>query len=115
MTSSGGNPMPIAFDVIVLPKNKKDSISTIPFFINVQSNYIIYADETKLGLIHILNIETRKNQMIALKPIQWESRGIPGMSIEETKIANNTFYIKYQTLDSRDSIISIQKSFKLKI
>ena len=53
--------------------------------------------------------------MIALKPIQWESRGIPGMSIEETKIANKTFYIKYQTLDSRDSIISIQKSFKLKI
>jgi hypothetical protein len=112
-TSSGGNPAPLEFYAIVCPKNKNDSIFEKEFFINCDGDYLIYGDP-KNENIHLLNLETTKSQTVLLKPKPYLSRS-PTLSIREAEIKEKSFYIKYESLDKNDQIISIEKTFKIEI
>ena len=112
-TSSGGNPAPIEYYAIVFPKNIKDSIFEKEFFINSIGEYLIYGDPEN-EYIHLINIETKKNQTVLLKPKPDLSRS-PTLSIQKTEIKGKTFYIKYESLDKNDEIKSIESTFNLEI
>lgn len=112
-TSSGGNPAPLDYYAIILPKNKKDTIFEKELFINCERDYLIYGDWDNDN-IHILNLESKNGQNIILTPKLALSRS-PTMSIQETKIKNSIFYIKYETLDKNDNLKIVEKTFKLEI
>lgn len=112
-TSSGGNPAPLEYYAIVFPKNVKDSIFEKVFFINSIEAYLIYGDFENEN-IHLINIETKRNQMILLKPKPDLSRS-PTLSILKTEIKGKTFYIKYESLDKNDKIESIERAFNIEI
>ncbi len=115
-TSSGGNPAPLEYYVIVLPKNEKDTTSEIELFIMTEGNYLVYGN-AYMEDIRILNLETKEEQIIKLSPKILQIRS-PTMAIQKTKIAKNTFYIEYEALkkvgeDYKEIIV--KKSFKIKI
>jgi len=110
-TSSGGNPEPLEYYAIVLPKNKLGKAFEKDFFIECDENYLVYGDP-KNDNIHIINLETKKTQLINLIPKPELSRS-PTSSILETQIEKKVFSIKYQSLDKNDATIIIEKDFKI--
>ncbi len=112
-TSSGTNPAPLEYYIIVCPKNKKDSIIQKDFFVSCLGNYLVYNDAIT-EYIHVLNVETNKTQTINLKPSLYISKS-PTLGIKETKIKENNIYITYETRVNYDSIVAIKKVVKLKI
>ncbi|MEN2399292.1 hypothetical protein GKZ90_0005860 [Flavobacterium sp. MC2016-06] len=112
-TSSGGNPAPLEYYAIVLPKNKKDKGFEKDFFIICQEDYLVYGDPETEN-IHIINLETKKTQLIKLKPKPEFARS-PTLSIQETNIKKNTLHIKYQSLDKNDEAIIIETKYKIGI
>jgi hypothetical protein len=112
-TSSGCNSSPLDFSAFILPKNKKDSVFEKELFIDCEGDYLIYGDWDNVT-IHILNLETKNNQNIILTPNPDLSRS-PTMSIKETKIKNNVFHIKYETLDKNENIKVVEKIIRLEI
>jgi len=113
-TSSGGDPEPLEFNVIVLPKNDTDSAYEKEFFIGFEKGYLVYDDSKNNEIIYLLNVETKKLQTITLVPKQYLSRS-PTLNIQEIKIVNNEFKIKYESLDKNDEIYTVNKTFKMKI
>lgn len=115
-TSSGANPAPLEYYVIVLPKNEKDTISEIELFIMTEGNYLVYGD-AYMEDVHILNLETKKEQTVKLSPKILYIRS-PTMAIQKTKIEKKIFYIEYEALkkvgEDYEEII-VKKSFKIKI
>ena len=114
-TSSGGNPAPVEFSALVMPKNVIDSVYVKDFFINCIGDYLIYGDERNDENIHIVNVETKKEQDFILnpKPANFKS---PTISIRETKIDKETFSIKYEIFKIvADTAVIVAKTFKLKI
>ena len=115
-TSSGANPAPLEYYVLILPKNKKDTISEIELFIMTEGNYLVYGN-AYMENIRILNLETKKEQTIKLSPKILHIRS-PTMAIQKTRMVKNTFYIEYEALkkvrDDYEEII-VKKSFKIKI
>ena len=112
-TSSGANPAPLEYYVIVLPKNKIDKTFEKEFFITCEGNYLVYGD-TESNTIHLINLETKKSQDEILYPPPIISRS-PTMSIQETKFDKNSLFIKYETVDKNDSIKIIKTKIKLNI
>jgi hypothetical protein len=112
-TSSGGNSAPIEFNAIVLPKNNFDSAFEKEFFIDCQNNYLISFSSTN-DVISVLNLETKKEQLIALNPKLATYRS-PTMSILKVKISNSNFGIKYEMLNKNDEIRIVDKVFLLNI
>jgi hypothetical protein len=112
-TSSGANPAPLEYSVLVLPKNKTDLPFERDFFITQEKDYLVYGDG-KSNAIHLLNLETGKSQDEILYPSPVLSRS-PTMSIHETKINKNSLFIKYESIDENDDIKIIAVEIKLKI
>jgi hypothetical protein len=112
-TSSGGNPAPLEYYAIVFPKNNIDSVFEKEFFINSNGEYLIYGDPENEN-VHLLNIESKKSQTILLKPKPDLSRS-PTLSIRKTEINGKTLSIKYESLDKKDEIIIIDKTFNIEI
>lgn len=110
-TSSGGNPEPLEYYAIVLPKSNSDKAYEKDFFISCMGNYLVYGD-SKNEKIHITNLETKKTQLINLIPKPDLSRS-PTSSILDTKIEKNVFSVKYQSLNRNDEIITVEKEFKI--
>ncbi len=110
-TSSGGNPAPLEYYAIVLPKNNMDSIVVREFFIAADENYLVFGDGEN-EKIHILNLETRKSQTITLYPNPNMSRS-PTLSIQDTKIKGSEFHIKYESVDRTYDLKVVEKTFKL--
>ncbi|MDI9309769.1 MAG: hypothetical protein QM535_06105 [Limnohabitans sp.] len=112
-TSSGGNPAPLEFSAVVLPKNKKDSPYEIDFFITKKGDYLVYGDMEE-SKIHLLNLETKKKQKIKLNPYPAIFRS-PTSSILETSIYKNTLFIKYESDDENSESEIIVKKIKIVI
>lgn len=112
-TSSGGNPAPLEYSAIVFPKNMKDSICEKEFFIDCIDGILLYGDSDNENL-HLLNIETKKSQLILLSPKPYTSRS-PTLSIRQTKIEKKVLFIKYESLDKEDETVINKKTFKIKI
>lgn len=112
-TSSGGNPAPLEYNAIILPKNKKDSIFNKDFFINCYGVYLIYGD-FEYENIHLINIETKKNQTFKLKPKPAISRS-PTLTIQKTEIREKKLYINYESLNKKDEIIIVENTFLIEI
>ncbi|MCX6351526.1 MAG: hypothetical protein NTX03_06665 [Bacteroidetes bacterium] len=112
-TSSGGNPAPLAYDVIVLPKNNKDSIVEKEFFISCEKGYLLYGDPFEK--VYLQNLENKKIQLISLNPRPFSGRS-PTMSIEKTKIDKGILFIKYESLNKQKTdAIKISKRFRIEI
>jgi hypothetical protein len=112
-TSSGGNPAPLDFYAIVLPKNKEDTAFEKELFIACEGEYLIYGDWHN-DTVHILNLETKKSQNIILTPIPDISRS-PTMSIKNIKISGSFFFIEYEALGKNDNLKIVSKKFELTI
>jgi hypothetical protein len=112
-TSGGGNPAPLEYYAIIFPKNPGDSVSEKPFFISAEGSYLVYGDAQNEN-IHLMNLETKKEQTILLKPKPDTSRS-PTLAIQDVNIMKNTFFIEYESLDYNDDIEVIKQKFKIKI
>lgn len=112
-TSSGGNPAPLEFCAIICPKNVKDSIFEKEFFIDCKGDYLIHGDFENEN-IHLINIETKKNQTFILNPKPYSSRS-PTLAILKTVFKGKSIYIKYESVDKNDDTIIIERTFKIEI
>ena len=112
-TSSGGNPAPLEYYAIVLPKNKIEKTFEKEFFITCEGNYLVYGD-AESNTIHLINLETKKSQDEILYPPPAISRS-PTMSIQETKFDKNSLFIKYESVDGNGDTKIIKMEIKLKI
>ena len=112
-TSSGGNPDPIEYYVIICPKNVKDNIYEKIFFIQCEGSYIVYGDSHN-EYVHLENIETKRIQTVTLKPKPYLSRS-PTLSINKTQIKKKTFYIEYEALDKNEKTITVKDTIKIEI
>jgi hypothetical protein len=113
-TSGGANPAPIDFYSIVLPKNQSDSTFEIPFFIKCIKEYIIYTEPFTNNTLYLLNLETKKKQLIILNPSTIRERSI-STAISDMKIENSMFLIEYKSLDKNDNTIRVKKKYPLEI
>ncbi|WP_338792645.1 hypothetical protein [Bernardetia sp. MNP-M8] len=114
-TSSGGNPAPLAYSSIILPKNTKGVVIEKYEILMTKDDYLVYA--TDLDSVFILNLETNKEQTILLKPRPLHVRS-PTISIEKPRIEKKTFYLEYNSLKKVEDDyeeIRVKKSFKIKI
>ena len=102
-----------AFELPVTLAKKKDNPFQKEFFITCKDDYLVYGD-AKNENIHIVNLETKKTQLINLKPKPDLSRS-PTLSIQETKIEKKVFFIKYESVDINDEIIIVEKTFEIEI
>ena len=117
-TSSGGNPAPIDFSVLVLPKNTVDSIYQKDMYIKSHKNYIIYVSDSEsfVESLDILNVETKKKQVCTLSPQSVIFARSPTFVIQSTVIKNKMLHVEYETYDENlDSIIIVKNKFRLTI
>ncbi len=112
-TSSGGNPAPLEYYVIVFPKNVKDAVFEEDYFINCIGNYLIFGDDYK-DIIHVRNLETGQQQTLELKPKSMFIR-TPTLAIDSTFIEGDFLNIKYETWSAGDSALAITRSFRIEI
>lgn len=110
-TSSGGNPAPLEYGALILPKNGTDTAYRKDFCIDTKGNYLVYGDDDN-ETVHIQNIETGKIQNILLVPKPALSRS-PTLSIRKADINNGSLYIKYDADDKDNHLHIIEKRFKL--
>jgi len=114
-TSSGGNPAPIDFSVMVLPKNITDSIYEKEMYIDHAGDYIIYLTGASADSLSVLNLETKKIQICALNPQPLIFAKSPTFIIQKTKIKNKVLHVEYEDLDSNDSTVIRKNKFRLTI
>ena len=114
-TSSGGNPAPIDFSILIIPKHSLEKILVKDCFIDMKENYVIYLDEENNSKIKILNLESKKEQTIKLRSNPAPIKGIT-LFIRKVNINKNKLIISYETLNKKieDSIL-VTEEYKLKI
>jgi hypothetical protein len=114
-TSSGGNPAPIDFSVLIIPKHSFEKILVKDCFIEMKENYVVYLDEENNSKIKILNLESKKNQTIKLRSNPAPIKGIT-LFIRNVDIKKNKLTISYETLNKKlEEIILVTEEYKLKI
>jgi hypothetical protein len=114
-TSSGGNPAPIDFSVIVFPKNMKDSVYEKEMYIDKHGDYLVYIAGWKADSLAVLNIESKRTQICRLSPDPLPFARSPTFIIKKTKIKDQAFFVEYEGLDEKDSTIILKNKFKLNI
>ncbi len=120
--SSGGNPIPINFYALVLPKNQQDSVYTRENFLRAKGNYLVYCqNEFEPEKLVVQNLETKRTQRITLRPKPLLFR-VAGLSINDVKIANGIIRVvyTYKVVDTHkedDPLkdVAIEKTFHLSI
>ncbi|RZK23022.1 MAG: hypothetical protein EOO43_08940 [Flavobacterium sp.] len=114
-TSSGGNPAPIDFAVLIIPKHSLAPIIQKDWFLKMQQNYIIYLDEVNNRKVIVLNLESQKSQSIELKSEPAPIKGIT-LFVKEVEIKSNSFKISYESVDyENDELKLVKETYALKI
>jgi len=114
-TSSGGNPAPIDFSVIVFPKNMKDSVYEKELYIDKHDDYLVYIAGWTADSLAVLNIESKKTQICRLSPDPLPFAKSPTFIIKKTKVTDKMFFVEYEGLDEKDSVVVRKNKFKLNI
>lgn len=114
-TSSGNNPDPMEYSIYIMPKNIKDSIFKKDYFIIDTADYIVYGDESDNSLIHIFNLESRKEQICELKQTPAPIRAIT-LFIQKIAFINKQIIVTYesQNIETGESEV-VEEKFKLEI
>jgi hypothetical protein len=113
--SGGGNPEPIEFYAIVLPKNPVDTNYEKEFYIKTIGNYMIYSEPFSFETLVILNLETKKNQKIILEPSAFEGYRTLAWCIKKMQIEQGKFYIDYKALNKNHDSYIEKKEFDLNL
>lgn len=114
-TSSGENPAPIDFSVLIIPKHSFKKVLVKDCFLKMKGNYVVYIDEEDDSKIRILNLESKKKQTIKLSSKPASIKGIT-LFIRKVEITNNKLLISFETFNEKlEEIILVTEEFKLKI
>jgi len=114
-TSSGANPTPIDFSVLIIPKHSFEKVLVKDCFIKMKGNYVVYLDEENNSKIKVLNLESKKNQTIKLRSNPAPIKGIT-LFIREVIITEHKLTISYETLNEKmEDIVLVTEEYKLKI
>lgn len=114
-TSSGGNPSPIEFTAIILPKKATDLIYEKDLYIDKHEDYIIYLPGATADSLAIMNLETKKTQICRLLPAPVPFAKSPTFIITKTGISKQNLNVEYESLDKNDSVVIQKNKFKLKV
>lgn len=114
-TSSGANPAPIDFSVLIIPKHSFDIVLVKDCFIKMKGNYIVYLDEENSSKIKILNLESKKKQTIKLRSNPAPIKGI-SLFIRKVILTEHKLTISYETINEKiEDIVLVTEEYKLKI
>lgn len=110
-TSSGGNPAPLEEEAILFPKNARDSLVEIPFFIDVQRGYLV-AGDPHTELLHLLHLETSQVRTFTLDPKPAPQRS-PTMPIRKVRVAKGKLTVQYLSLDGEENEVPVSRAFPI--
>ena len=114
-TSSGANPAPIDFSILIIPKHSFEKVLVIDCFIKMIGNYIIYLDEENNSKINILDLESKKKQTIKLHSEPAPIKGAT-LFVRKVELNKNKLIVSYETLNKKmEDIVLVTEEYKLKI
>jgi len=111
-TSSGGNPDPLEYSVLLFPKNQSGKIRELDFFVDMIGNYLVYSSD--FGELHLMNLETDEVQDIELRPTPAFIRS-PTIPIEEVCIQDRTLIVEYEAVDENGEDLRGLNFFRIEI